>query len=117
MTDVSSFNLDDLDLEPGVVSQAAEGQTLTPALGLDDIRARVMADQPITLDEEQALLHSIRRGYSMQVTEASRKVKTTRSSDGGAPGRRLAASATKGSRLKASEQLAALGGLGALDAL
>lgn len=108
-----SINLDDLDLPAGA-SASATATAVEPfgaAMNLDDIRQRVMADLPLTIEEKKALVHSIRRGYSSMVVT---KVKATKSSDGGTTARRVAASATKG-KLTSAQQLSALGGLDALD--
>lgn len=117
MTDpASGFSLDDLLDSPvsgaSIAPTNASDEPLVEPLSLDDIRKRVMADQPITLEEERALLHSIRRGYSVQVAKAP-AVRRTPSAAGSEP-RRVAASATKGAKLSTTQMFAGLGGLDAL---
>ena len=104
-----NISLDDLDLEPGQPSLPPASGTFEPPPNLDDIRQLVVEDKPLSLDQERALLHSIRRGYSVQVAA---KVKATRS-----------ASASAGpppktrSRKTSAELFSSLGGLDALDKL
>lgn len=102
------ISLSDLDLPAGLCPAEQTLQAEASILSLDDIRQRVMADLPITLDEERALVHSIRRGYTMIVAPRARAKP--------AAGRmgEVAASATKGKK-SSSQMLSALGGLDALD--
>ena len=81
-----------------------------PSLDLDDIRKRVMADLPFTIEEERALLHSIRRQYTQQVA----KVAKAKKADAAERVRVISLSATKGKQ-STTQQLASLGGLDALD--
>lgn len=114
-------DLEAIGLNPVVLETAADVAALPQALppvapdvhplDLDDIRKRVMADQPITIEEEKLLLGSIRRGYSMQVAAAA--AKPTRSAPA-ATSRGVAKSATGGGKVSTSEQFAALGGLDVL---